>query len=226
MTMPEKTAARRGFSGLQVALIVVLAVLVTVFVGWWVLRTYVFPQQLEPVALTQSEQIELGRKLRRIGMVTESAAEASVTSTAESAGAQPEAYSEADASREVFLTERELNGLIAGEPELASNLAVDLADDLVSFTLLLPVPPDFPVMPGRTVRVSGGAEVAFTAGKPVVAIRGVSLMGVPVPNAWLGDIKNVDLVSEFGDRGFWQAFAAGVEDIRVQDGKLRIQLRD
>ncbi|MEE4184873.1 MAG: arginine N-succinyltransferase [Gammaproteobacteria bacterium] len=223
MDTPEgSTATPRGFSGLQVTLIVLATVLVTMFVAWWVLRTYVFPKQLEPVALSQSEQVELGRKLRRIGIVTGS----SLPPGDVSAGARPEPYTEADASREVFFTERELNGLIAGDPQLASSLAVDLAPDLVSFTLLVPVPEDFPVMPGRIVRVTGGAEVAYADGKPVVAVRGVSLMGVPVPNAWLGNIKNVDLVDQFGDRGFWQAFAAGVEDIRVQDGRLRIQLRE
>jgi len=223
MNTPEaSTATPRGFSGIQVALIVLVTALLTAFVAWWVLRTYIFPTRLEPVALSQSEQAELGRKLRRIGVVT-AAPRLPADGTA---AARPEPYSEAGASREVFLTERELNGLIAGDPELASSLAVDLATDLVSFTLLVPVPEDFPVMPGRTVRVTGGAEVAYTGGKPVVAIRGVSLMGVPVPNAWLGNLKDVDLVSQFGDRGFWQAFAAGVEDIRVQDGRLRIQLRE
>lgn len=223
MDTPEASSAKpRGFSGLQVTMIIVVTVLVTVFLAWWVLRTYVFPTQLEPVALSQSEQVELGRKLRQIGIVT--AAPQAPENVVESP--QPEPYSEANASREVFFTERELNGLIAGDPQLASNLALDLAADLVSFTLLVPVPQDFPVMPGRIVRVTGGAQVAYADGKPVVAIRGVSLMGVPVPNAWLGNIKNVDLVNQFGDRGFWQAFAAGVEDIRVQDGRLRIKLRE
>lgn len=138
----------------------------------------------------------------------------------------PEAYSEEGARREVFFSERELNGLIAEDSDLASNLAIDLSDDLVSFTLLVPVPPDFPVMPGRIVRVRGGAEVAFANGRPVVAIKGVSLMGVPVPNAWLGNLKNVDLVQEYGDAGFWKAFAAGVEAVSVEDGRVQVKLRE
>ena len=43
-------------------------------------------------------------------------------------------------------------------------------------------------------------------------------MGVPIPNAWLGGLKNVDLVTEFGaEPGFWQPFSEGVEHIRVED---------
>lgn len=215
--------SRKGFSGLQVTLVVLVTIAITVFVGWWVIRTYIFPSQLEPVALSQSEQIELGRKLKAIGIVTGPMVS---NSAVESSGAAPEPYSEEGASREVFLSERELNGMIAKDPELATNFALDLADDLVSFTLLVPVPQDFPVMAGRIVRVRGGAEVAYANDRPTVVIKGVSLMGVPVPNAWLGNLKNVDLVSEFGDAGFWQAFADGVEDIRVREGRLQVKLKE
>jgi len=62
--------------------------------------------------------------------------------------------------------------------------------------------------------------------QPVVVLRGVSLMGVPVPNAWLGNLKNVDLVGQFGDKGFWKGFADGVDDLQVRDGELYIKLRE
>jgi hypothetical protein len=213
---------RRGFSGLQVTGIVLLTVLVTLLAGAWLVRTYLFPAPLDPVELSQVEQATLTGKLRVLGI------ERPVASggRGEQARAMPEPYSEAGASRDVEFTERELNGLIAEDSELARNFAVDLSDDLVSFTMLVPVPPDFPVMPGRIVRVNGGAEVAFADGRPVVALRGISLMGVPVPNAWLGNLKNVDLVGEFGDSGFWKAFADGVQSIRVEDGVLRVTLRE
>jgi hypothetical protein len=61
----------------------------------------------------------------------------------------------------------------------------------------------------------------------VVALTGVSVWGVPIPNAWLGGLKHVDLVGEFGgDPGFWSSLAAGIEDIRVDDGKITIKLKE
>ncbi|MCI5144582.1 MAG: arginine N-succinyltransferase, partial [Candidatus Electrothrix sp. AR3] len=55
----------------------------------------------------------------------------------------------------------------------------------------------------------------------------VSLMGVPLPNAWLGGLKNIDLMQEFGgDPGFWQSFGEGVETIRIREGELYLQLRE
>ena len=77
------------------------------------------------------------------------------------------------------------------------------------------------------LKVTAGLELRFAEGRPVVALRGISLWGVPIPNAWLGGIKNIDLVKEFGGQGgFWQAFAAGVEDIRVEEGRLTVRLRE
>jgi hypothetical protein len=52
-------------------------------------------------------------------------------------------------------------------------------------------------------------------------------MGVPVPNAWIGGIKNIDLVREFGDQqGFWKSFSEGVDNIAVKDGHLNIKLKE
>ncbi len=53
------------------------------------------------------------------------------------------------------------------------------------------------------------------------------MMGIPIPNAWLGGLKNIDLVSEFGaDEGFWKSFSDGVENIQVEDGRIRIKLKE
>ncbi|RMG57142.1 MAG: arginine N-succinyltransferase, partial [Gammaproteobacteria bacterium] len=61
-------------------------------------------------------------------------------------------------------------------------------------------------------------------GQPQFILRGVSVMGVPLPNAWLGEVKHRDLASEFGE-GFWQDLARGIKDIEVRDGRLRVLLR-
>jgi len=97
----------------------------------------------------------------------------------------------------------------------------------VSARLLVPVDPDFPVFGGKILRVKAGLELAYRHQRPVVKIRGVSIMGVPVPTAWLGGLKNVDLVKEFDhDQGFWHTFAAGVESITIREGELHIKLKE
>jgi hypothetical protein len=60
-----------------------------------------------------------------------------------------------------------------------------------------------------------------------VVLRCVTVMGVPIPNAWLGGLKNIDLISEFGDeQGFWKGFAEGVDNIHVEDGEVKIKLKE
>lgn len=198
--------AARRFSGWQLAfftlLAVVVAVTLTLFIGYRML----FPRAFTPTELNRREQAALDAKLERL---------------------EPEAYSEAGADRTLQFTEKELNSLVARNPEMAQRLAIDLSEDLASAKLLVPLPPDFPLFGGQTLQVNAGLELAYTNGRPVVVLRGVSLMGVPVPNAWLGGLKNVDLVQEFGgSQGFWKAFADGVQSIEVHDGELQLELKE
>jgi len=196
--------------------IVLATVIVTVGVTW-IVRTYVFPGAFRPVELSARETQTLDDKLAQLGD----------TPGAPAGTLEPEPYREDAARRAVSFSERELNALIAHDPDLAQRVALDLSDDLASVRLLVPMEPDFPLVGGRTLRIDAGLELAFRAGRPVAILRGVSIMGVPLPDAWLGNLKNVDLVQEFGDAGgFWQAFAAGVEDVEVVDGALRVRLKE
>ena len=86
---------------------------------------------------------------------------------------------------------------------------------------------DFPVIGGKTIKVTAGVELAFKNSRPTVILKGVSLMGVPIPNAWLGGFKNIDLIQEFGlDEGFWKAFSDGVEDMHAEEGRFKIKLKE
>jgi hypothetical protein len=52
-------------------------------------------------------------------------------------------------------------------------------------------------------------------------------MGVPIPNAWLGNMKNIDLVKEFGrDEGFWRTMSAGIVHVQVREGRVNIRLKE
>ena len=86
---------------------------------------------------------------------------------------------------------------------------------------------EFPVLGGKTLRFNAGVEMAYINGQPKVVLKGVSVMGVPIPSAWLGGLKNVDLVTEFGaGPGFWKSFSEGVENIRVEDGRIKLKLKE
>ena len=140
---------------------------------------------------------------------------------------KPERYSEEGASREIVLIEKELNALLAHNTDLASHFAIDLSDEMASAKLLVQLDDYFPLLGGKTVKLSAGLELSYRDGRPVIAIAGVSLWGVPIPNAWMGNLKNVDLVKEYGgQKGFWSAFAAGVDEIKITDGQLLVRLKE
>ena len=246
--MDEKKTSS-GLSWLKVMAIVIGTVILTLAVSFYFARTWFFPQPFTPVTLSTAETKQLDVKLARLEEVEHlpaiaapqnkgrydnermrenSTGQQSVSpASQEDQEARPERYDESNMSREIHFTERELNGLIAGNTDMGQRLAIDLSKDLVSANLLIALPPDSPIMAGRTVRIRAGLELAFRNSRPVVKLRGISIMGVPLPNAWMGQLKNIELVEQFGnDQGFWQAFADGVETVNVQDGALRIQLKE
>jgi hypothetical protein len=214
--------AHGGLRGPQVVLIVVVTIAVTAGLTYWLLSHYLFLKEFTPVQLKPGEEQVLEDKLRAIGYQAEGArAQQPVRPLA------PERYSEAGAKREVAFSERELNAMLAKNTDLAHKLAIDLSDDLVSAKLLVPLEEDFPMLGGKTLRVNAGVELAYRNSRPIVVLKGVSLMGVPIPNAWLGNLKNVDLIQEFGaEQGFWKSFADGVEYVHVEDGRLMLKLRE
>ncbi|MBN1141860.1 MAG: arginine N-succinyltransferase [Deltaproteobacteria bacterium] len=215
----------------KVLLIVLVTMVATVAGSYWFLKTYIFAREFKPTELSAREQQALDSKLRVLGFQPEGDRFGSgrpPTSEFDEKGAlKPERYSEEGARREVSFNERELNGLLARNTDLARKLAIHLSQDMVSVKLLVPMDPDFPVLGGKTLRFNGGVAISYLNGRPSVVLKGVSIMGVPVPNAWLGGLKNVDLVEQAGVRpGFWKSFSEGVEDIRVEDGRIKIKLKE
>jgi len=225
---------KRHLSGLQIFLIVLAAIVLTAGATYWVLRTYIFPAEFKPVELSAQEEQVLNAKLERLDTLqdrrTRGAAKAARRNAADAANPEflePEAYTEADADRSITLSERELNGLLAKNTDLARKLAIDLSENLLSAKLLVPVDEDFPVLGGQILKVRAGLELAYRGGRPIVVLKGVSIMGVPVPNAWLGGMKNIDLVEYYGhETGFWKSFADGVDNIRIEDGNITMVLKE
>ena len=198
--------------------IIVITILLTLGIGYWAFTDYLFPTSFSPVELSKKEQKQLDKKLDSIRGITTSNSQKTL---------KPEAYNEEVASREIHFTEKELNAILANNTDLASKLAIDLSDNLASAKLLVTLDPDFPVLGGKTLKVSAGVELLLRKGKPRVALKGVSVWGVPIPNAWLGNMKNIDLFEEFGESGgFWEVLNDGIESIVVKEGKLQIKLKE
>lgn len=221
-----QTPPKRGFSAMQVLAIVAVSTCIAVVATGFAIKLLLFPSPFKPVVLDAGEEQRLAAKLQAFEDGGRSVP-AQQKEHDDKGVLIPEKYSEKSDSRQINFSERELNAILAKNTNLAETLAVDLAEDMISIKLLIPLDPDFPMLGGKTLKVKAGAELAYRDGRPVVRIVGVSLMGVPMPNAWLGGIKNIDLVEEFGGNGGgWDAFADGVDTIRVVEGRLSIRLKE
>lgn len=229
--MPENN---KHFTIWQLSTFVLLAIIITAGVSYWLINSVLFPSQFDPVVLNNKEQKILDQKLEQFERFQPGAKRLSQrqrlqgrSSADNNDDLTPEAYTEEGASREIHLTEKELNALVANSTDLASRLAIDLSDNLASAKLLIHLEDDFPFIGGKTLKINAGTELSFSNGRPVVILRGISVWGVPLPNAWLGGLKHVDLIEEFGeDPGFWKAFADGIDAIEVKQGKLLVRLKE
>ncbi len=222
----EIVQKQKGIRWTHILLMMLIMMVITIGVTVWIVKSYIFPSEFTPVSLNVKEKRVLDEKLQRLDSF-QSKKTSRLNKTTDEQSLQPEAYSEKGATREINLSEKEVNALLANNTDLARKLAIDLSDNLISAKLLVPVDEDFPIMGGQILKVRAGVEMAYRDSKPVVVLKGISIMGVPLPNAWIGGIKNIDLVQEFGDQqGFWKSFADGVENITVEDGQLKIKLKE
>ncbi len=214
-------APKRRFGCMQVLGVILAAVLLSaIAAGVWV-KYNVYASAFKTTTLSEKEEAAFAEKLARLEAAGGSAAPQN------SNVAEPEPYTEDDAKREIRITEKELNAIIDKNPEWADRVAIDISRDLLSVVLLVPVDPEFPVIGGTTARITAGATLRFENDKPVVIVRGISIGGVPLPSAWMGDLKNKDLVQEFGGQGgFWDGLSRGVEAIKLEDGNLYLKLRE
>jgi len=238
--IPVGTQPVCRFCRIRIFLLVLVLIIVTVGMTLWIVKYFLFPSEFRPVKLSVQEEQVLDEKLEQLDSmqyVTRKQRRDRRPGTEDQPGAEgetpalealePESYSEEGADRTITLSERELNALLAKNTDLARKLAIDLSDDLISAKLLVPVDEDFPILAGQILKVRAGVELAYQDGRAVVILKGVSIMGVPIPNAWLGGLKNIDLVEQYGtDTGFWKSFSDGVQNIRVADGSLKIELKE
>lgn len=201
--------------------LVVLLVLLLVFAGVWIWQLSRMQAQTAP--LTEAEQRTLEAKFDRIRNAAYGESPAALPEPpAQDAGGAvpPEIYVEDGSQRQVRFTERELNALIAADPGLAGRAAVRLSPDQLSASFRIDVPPDVPLMGGRSVRVQTGLQLATLDDRVEARLVGISVGGIPLPNAWLGGLKGTDLLATSG----LGSLGAGIEMLSVGEGWLELQL--
>lgn len=126
-------------------------------------------------------------------------------------------------SKEIVITERELNGLLHQNTNLGEKLKFTLVTDEIHARLVTDMDEELPVVGGKKLKAKARFLVGSVEGKPSLVLDDLTVWGASLPNDWLGGMKGKDLLSEiFGDGGGLR----GIEELRIERGQLVIRLAE
>lgn len=167
---------------------------------WWLQRP------ISPVELTANESNALDQKIAELQ--------------------QPESRYEAG-TKHIVLTEREINGLINDHTDLGDKLRLEIDPDALNAHLALPIPEDSAILPGKQIKARARLELDMDGAQPVLTIADITIYGVSLPNAWLGGIKNRDLLRELvGNNPDSRVIIEGIDDLKLERERIEIMLSE
>jgi hypothetical protein len=131
-------------------------------------------------------------------------------------------------AKTIALSERELNGLLNANTSLGDQLKLELASDALHARLDADLPPDFPILGGKKIKGRARFLVKTDSGAPELILDDVTIWGISVPNAWLGEAKGRNLLGSLlpGTTASPGGSVGGIKDIRVTNGALLIELAE
>ncbi len=180
--------------------------------AWWVKRN-IYASPFAPVALSATEQSALDQKLEVLKQ----------SGAAEAAPVDPEI-----AKRTLTITDREINAFLE-QQGLGEQVKVGLHNGGGTATFLLPMSSDGVPGSGPTLRISVSLGAKMDQNKKfALSISDVSVGGVPLPNAWLGNMKGLNMLADapISDDPALKAFAAGIRDFSIRAGQLSVVLNE
>ncbi|MEO8616467.1 MAG: hypothetical protein ABI600_15090 [Luteolibacter sp.] len=196
------TPPTRGLSCLVKSMIA-LAVLALCLGGFWWWQN----RPIQPVQLSAQEKATVEAKVEAIQKPAEPKYE--------------------KGSKEIILTERELNGLLNEKTTLGKTLSFELATDAIHARVETDLDKDLPIIGGQHLKARARFLVSGKPGQPGFVLDDVTVWGISLPNAWLASLKGRDLLAEIlgGGKGK-SGKVPGVEEFKVEPGKLIIRLAE
>ena len=185
-------------------ILIVLAVLAFILGGlWWWQNRPIRPVQLSPQEKTVVEQ--------------------KVEAIQKAAGLAVDEPIYDKGSKEIILTERELNGLLHQNTTLGDKLKFELASNAIHARIEFNLDPNLPILGGKRLKARARFLVGDTAGRPEFVLDDLTIWGISLPNDWLGGLKGQNLL---GETLATKSGISGVEEFRVERGKLVLCLAE
>jgi len=210
--LPKRSFWRHPL-GITLGVLLGLAGVATAAAGiWW--KSNFDPAPFTPVSLTTQEQAAFDQKLAAFPVGTPAAAPAPPVTDL--------------ANRTLVITEREVNAWLA-KNELGEHVQVRFKNGKITGALLLDIPQDFPVLAGQRIKASLGltAHLDGTSRHLALVVDEVTVAGMPLPNAWVGDIKGVNLMDDPARMDpAVENFLRGIRQFEIQDGLVVVRLHE
>ena len=212
---PSEPGARPAGKSSCLRTVLACVGLVVVLLGllwWWQHRP------IRPVVLSGAERQAVENKMAPLE------AERREDAAATAAGTESATAAYQPGSREIVLSEREINGLLHDRTGLGDRVRFDFEDRAVHARVETDLDAGLPLVGGKRLKMRARFRVESGEGGAGFALEDLTVWGISVPNEWLGGLKGQDLLGElFGARG---GRIPGVEEIRAEKGRLVIQLAE
>ncbi len=157
-------------------------------------------RNIEPIVLNEQEKVIVEKKIK------------------------PAEYQPGE--KTIILTERELNGLLHMHTQLGDKVKLELAKDAIHARVRTQLDPDVPILGGKTLKAKARFLVSTEQKDPEIILDDLTLYGISLPNAWLGELKGKNLLETLAGDPEKTAFGRGIEEISIESGEIRIQLAE
>ena len=202
MNEPNQPTEQPKRSKSKKVLFILLAVLLlTVTAGvvayWW------YNRPITPTVLSEQEQRVLDQKVEAV---------------------QEPVYEAG--GKVIVLTEREVNALLHHNTNLGDKVKIEFATDAVHARIHTDLDPDLPILGGKELKARARFKLITEQGSPAIILDDLTVWGISLPNAWLGDLKGKNLLSNLGLELKENRVGRGIEEISVKSGEIRIRLAE
>ena len=196
-------APKRGSSCLVKGVIGLIVVALLIGGLWWW-----FNRPIKPVVLSAQEKTAVEAKVEAIQKPAEPKYE--------------------KGSKEIILTERELNGLLNENTTFGKTVSFELATNAIHARVETDLDKDLPVVGGKHLKARARFLVSKVPGQASFILDDVTVWGISLPNDWLAGLKGHDLLGEIlgGGKGKTTGKVPGVEEFKVEPGRLIIRLAE
>jgi hypothetical protein len=199
VTAPNPSPARKSSRLPKVLIGLVVVLLIVAGVWWWQNRP------IQPVVLSPQEKVIVEAKVEAIQKPAEPNYE--------------------KGSKEIILTERELNGLLNANTDFGKTVSFQLATNAIHARVETDLDPTLPIVGGRHLKARARFLVSDSPGHASFILDDLTVWGISLPNDWLAGLKGRDLLGEILGAGK-NGKIPGVEEFKVEPGLLTIRLAE